>query len=41
MKSHDLEPKMAALEGLSSEAGLSWAWEKLEEPGKETGEPTQ
>lgn len=31
MKYHDLEPKRVALEG------LSWAWEKLEEPGKGDG----
>ena len=35
MKYHDLEPKRVALEG------LSWAWEKLEEPGKEMDGPTQ
>lgn len=35
MKNHDLEPKRAALEG------LSWAWEKVEEAGKETEGPTQ
>lgn len=41
MKNHDLEPKRAALEGLSWEAGPRWAWEKVEEAGKETERPTQ